>query len=142
MLYSLFAPYSPPAAMNHFTGKTVIVTGAGRGLGAAFAAVLAGLGARVIMTGRNREMLTSAAEAIRSAHGVRPETHSLDLADPGEVTRWAKSLRDLGAPVDILINNGARWLPGAMDSHDAYAIVTTISSAVTGTLLLTRGLIP
>ena len=41
-----------------FKGKRVIVTGAGRGLGAAFAVVLADAGADVILTGRNMENLT------------------------------------------------------------------------------------
>jgi NADP-dependent 3-hydroxy acid dehydrogenase YdfG len=104
-----------------FTGKIVVITGAGRGLGAAFAVVLAELGAEVILTGRNTEQVTTMAEAI------------------GQLT--AKKMRDEMPHIDILINNGAQWLPGRMDEHDAYAIVSTISSGVTGTLLFTRGLI-
>lgn len=124
-----------------FTGKTVVITGAGRGLGAAFAVILADLGADLIMTGRNTEQVTTAAEAIGLRTGKRPRTLVFDLADPGQVTLTAKKLRDEMATLDILINNGAQWLPGRMDEHDAYAIVSTISSAVTGTLLFTRGLI-
>jgi short-subunit dehydrogenase len=123
-------------------GKRVIVTGAGRGLGAAFAVVLADQGAEVIMTGRNMENLTSAAESIRLRTGTRPETHNLDMADVSAVTLFAKALRDDGKPLDVLINNAAQWLPGRMDEHDAYAISQTITGIVTGTLLLTRGLIP
>jgi short-subunit dehydrogenase len=124
-----------------FAGKTVIITGAARGLGAAFAVVLADLGANVIMTARNTEALTTLAEAIRMRTGARPETLVFDLADPSETTLTAKKLRDEKPKIDILINNAAQWLPGRMDEHDAYAIVGTISSTVTGTLLLTRGLI-
>ena len=51
-------------------------------------------------------------------------------------------MRDGVGRLDILINNGAQWLPGSMTEHDAYGIVGTISSAVTGTLLFTRGLLP
>lgn len=123
-------------------GKSAVVTGAGRGLGAAFAVVLADLGANVIMTGRNTEQVYSTAEAIHQRTGRRPETLIFDLADPGEVTRTAKKMRDGMATLDILINNGAQWLPGSMTEHDAYGIVGTISSAVTGTLLFTRGLLP
>lgn len=123
-------------------GRSIVVTGAGRGLGAAFAVVLAGMGANVTMTGRNAENLAATAEAIRLRTGQRPRTVLLDLADAGAVTRWAKQQRDAGERIDVLINNGAQWLPGAMASHDAHAIATTIASAVTGTLLLTRGLLP
>ena len=125
-----------------FKGKRIIVTGAGRGLGAAFAVVLADQGADVIMTGRNRENMTSLAESIRLRTGTRPQTISLDMADISEVTLFAKRMRDEGKPIDILINNASQWLPGKMDEHDAYAISQTITGIVTGTLLLTRGLIP
>ena len=124
-----------------FAGKTVVITGAARGLGAAFAVVLADQGASVIMTARNTEGLTTLAEAIRMRTGTRPETLVFDLADPGQTTLTAKKLRDEKPKIDILINNAAQWLPGRMDEHDAYAIVGTISSAVTGTLLFTRGLL-
>ena len=123
-------------------GKTAIITGAGRGLGAAFAIVLADLGAEVIMMGRTGETLYSTAEAILQRTGRRPRTILLDLADAGEVTRTAKQLRDGMEKLDILINNGAQWLAGALTDHDAYAIVGTVNSAITGTLLLTRGLLP
>ena len=126
----------------HFTGTTAVITGAGRGLGAAFAIVLADLGARVIMAGRTSETLYSTAEAISQRTGKRPETLLLDLADPGAVTRAAKKMRDEMHKLDILINNGAQWLAGAMTEHDAYGIVGTIGSALTGTLLFTRGLLP
>jgi NADP-dependent 3-hydroxy acid dehydrogenase YdfG len=125
-----------------FTGKIAVVTGAGRGLGAAFAVVLADLGAEVIMAGRNAENLAVAAESIRLRTGKRPQTLPLDLADAGLVTRTAKTMRDEMTKLDILINNGAQWLPGTMTDHDAHDIVTTINSAITGTLLFTRGLIP
>ena len=127
---------------GQFEGKTVVVTGAGRGLGAAFAVIFADLGAQVIMAGRNLETLSSTAEAIHLRCGKRPEILKFDLADPGEVTRTAKKMRDEMQPVDILINNGAQWLPGRMTEHDAYDIVGTIGSAVTGTLLFSRGLVP
>jgi NADP-dependent 3-hydroxy acid dehydrogenase YdfG len=127
---------------HDFRGKSAVVTGAGRGLGAAFAILLADLGAHVIMAGRTSETLYSTAEAILQRTGKRPETLLLDLADPGAVTRAAKKMRDEMDKLDILINNGAQWLAGAMTDHDAYGIVGTIGSAVTGTLLFTRGLLP
>jgi len=125
-----------------FSGKIAVITGAGRGLGAAFSVVLADLGADVIMAGRNAENLAVAAESIRLRTGKRPQTLPVDLADAGLVTRTAKTMRDEMPKLDILINNGAQWLPGTMTDHDAHDIVTTINSAITGTLLFTRGLLP
>jgi len=125
-----------------FKGKRVIITGAGRGLGAALAVVLAEQGADVLLTGRSRENLSSLAESILLRTGRKPDIHLLDMADPSAVTLFAKALRDEGRPLDILINNAAQWLPGRMTEHDALAISQTIAANVTGTLLLTRGLVP
>lgn len=125
-----------------FNDKRIIITGAGRGLGAALAGVLADYGADLLLTGRNRENLTGLAEAIRLRTGRKPQVRLLDMADPSAVTLFAKALRDEGRPLDILVNNAAQWLPGRMTDHDALAISQTIAANVTGTLLLTRGLIP
>lgn len=125
-----------------FEGKRVIITGAGRGLGAALAIVLADKGAKLLLTGRSRENLTAIAEAIKLRTGTKPEVRTLDMADASEVTLFAKALRDAGEPVDILVNNAAQWLPGRMTDHDALAISQTIAANVTGTMLLTRGLVP
>ncbi|MDE2446581.1 MAG: SDR family NAD(P)-dependent oxidoreductase [Alphaproteobacteria bacterium] len=125
-----------------FKNKHILITGAGRGLGAAFAVVLADLGANLILTARNTQNVKALAESIRLRTGNAPATFKLDLADAGDVTQLAKKLRDENRPLDILINNAATWLPGAMTEHDAYAISTTIAANVTGTLLLTRGLLP
>lgn len=125
-----------------FEGKRVIITGAGRGLGAALAVVLADKGAELLLTGRSRENLTAVAEAIRLRTARKPAVQLLDMADASEVTLFAKALRDAGRPLDILINNAAQWLPGRMTEHDALAISQTIAANVTGTMLLTRGLVP
>ncbi|WP_421695061.1 SDR family NAD(P)-dependent oxidoreductase [Aestuariivirga sp.] len=125
-----------------FSGKRVIITGAGRGLGAALAVVLADKGADLLLTGRSRENLSGLAESILHRTGRKPQVHLLDMADVSAVTLFAKQLRDEGRPLDILINNAAQWLPGRMTDHDALAISQTIAANVTGTMLLTRGLIP
>lgn len=125
-----------------FKDKNVIITGAGRSLGAAFAVCLADQGANIVITGRNKENLTSLAESIRLRTGKRPETVPLDMADVSQVTLLAKKFRDENRPVDILINNAAQWLPGKLNDNDALSISQTITGIVTGSLLFTRGLIP
>jgi short-subunit dehydrogenase len=125
-----------------FEGKRIVITGAGRGLGAAFAVSLADQGAHVILAGRNMENLNALAESIRLRTDTRPQTLHLDMSDISQVTQLAKKMRDEGTPLDILINNAAQWLPGPMHSHDALAITTTITGNIAGTLLFIRGLLP
>jgi short-subunit dehydrogenase len=127
---------------DQLKGKTVLVTGAARGLGAAFACVLAEAGCHVIMTGRLTEQLTSTAEGIRLRTGHKPETHLLDLAETGAANVFGEQIAAAYPKLDILINNGAQWLAGNMDEYDAYAVNTTINAAATGTFLLTRKLVP
>jgi short-subunit dehydrogenase len=127
---------------NPVSGKHVFITGAGRGLGAAMAVIFADLGAKVIISGRTPENLFSLAESIRLRTGTAPEIVPMDLADISQVTLFAKKWRDEKRPLDILVNNGATWLSGPMDSHDALSIAQTITANVTGTLLLTRGFLP
>jgi len=123
-------------------GKKILITGAARGLGAAFATVLADAGANIIMTGRLTEMLEGTAEAIRLRCGSKPETHLLDLADGGAVNEFGETIAGAHPKLDILINNGAQWLSGSIDEYDAYSAVSTINAAATGSFLLTRQLLP
>jgi short-subunit dehydrogenase len=127
---------------NPVSGKHIFITGAGRGLGAAFAVVMSDMGAHVTIAGRNPENLYALAESIRLRNGKAPQTTIMDLADISQVTLFAKKCRDEKRPLDILINNAATWLSGPMQSHDALSIANTITANVTGTLLLTRGLLP
>ncbi|MGW6741809.1 oxidoreductase [Streptomyces sp. NPDC055025] len=89
------------------TGRTVIVTGAGSGIGLETARALASAGAHVVMAVRNvgrtreiaaREITASAADHAAGSTEVLP----LDLADLASVRRFASSW---DRPVDILINN-------------------------------------
>jgi NADP-dependent 3-hydroxy acid dehydrogenase YdfG len=94
------------------------------------------------MTRRLTEKLEGTAESIRLRCGTKPETHLLDLSDPGSVNEFGEVIAGAHPKLDILINNGAQWLSGSMDEYDAYSVVSTINAAATGTFLLTRQLVP
>ncbi|WP_063054624.1 oxidoreductase [Nocardia salmonicida] len=86
------------------TGRTIIVTGANSGLGAATARALAAAGARVVLACRDT------AKAERVAVGMRGETEvrELDLANLNSVRAFTDSIER----VDVLINNaGVMALP-------------------------------
>ena len=81
-------------------GKTAFVTGASGGLGAHFAATLAGAGAKVIVAARRQDALAEVAETIRAAGG-QCETAALDVASPDSIAAIEARLET----VDILVNN-------------------------------------
>jgi 3-oxoacyl-[acyl-carrier protein] reductase len=85
-------------------GQVALVTGAGRGIGAAIAATLADLGAVVVLCGRTRAALDSTAEAISKA-GARAEAVECDVMDLRSVESAAAHVEKNFGRLDILVNN-------------------------------------
>lgn len=90
--------------MNPVSGKTIIITGASRGIGAATATHLAQQGAQVVLAARSAEAITDLAEAL-AVDGART------LAVPCDVSDWtsveglvAQTMATFGT-VDGLVNN-------------------------------------
>jgi NAD(P)-dependent dehydrogenase (short-subunit alcohol dehydrogenase family) len=92
------------------TGKSVLVTGASRGLGRALAEQLAQASARVVMVARSQPELLDAAEAIQKAGG---EAHALvaDLGRKQDVYPLAGAAAALVGPIDVLIHNASALGP-------------------------------
>jgi len=65
-----------------------------------------------------------------------------DLAETESVRTACEVILSEEARLDVLINNGAPWLEARIDDCSDAEIVRTVSGAVSGTILITRGLIP
>jgi NAD(P)-dependent dehydrogenase (short-subunit alcohol dehydrogenase family) len=85
-------------------GQVAIITGAGRGIGAAIANSLASMGAVAVLCGRTREPLESAAKTI-SQDGGEAKVAPCDVTDLGAVEELAKQVNASYGRVDILVNN-------------------------------------
>jgi 3-oxoacyl-[acyl-carrier protein] reductase len=94
-----------PIAHPGITGATALVTGASRGIGAAIAAALAAAGARVVLTGRDRDALAEAtgAAASVSTAGRRPIALAADLADADQVSSLHRRVLEQVGPVNLLV---------------------------------------
>jgi 3-oxoacyl-[acyl-carrier protein] reductase len=86
------------------TGRTALVTGAGRGIGRAIAMALALEGVRVLLVSRTPLQLEEAAMEIRDAGGLA-EPFPLDITNGQEVAELFAELGRRGIEVDILVNN-------------------------------------
>lgn len=128
--------------MVQMDGTIAVVTGAGRGLGAALAYTLAEAGSDLVLCGRSSLPLQDVAEAITEKFGRRAQVVELDLSDADSVAAAVARIRAENAHVDILVNNGAMWLEGGPDDHTADEVFGVVNAAVTGTFLLTQGLLP
>ncbi len=85
-------------------GQVALITGAGRGIGAAIAAKLASLGASVVLCGRTREPLESTSNAISQAGG-RAEALQCDVTDLRSIEAAAAHVDQTFGRIDILVNN-------------------------------------
>jgi NAD(P)-dependent dehydrogenase (short-subunit alcohol dehydrogenase family) len=85
-------------------GQVAVVTGAGRGIGAAIAERLAKLGASVILGGRTRQPLAEVADRIAKSGG-RAEAIELDVTSLSSAESCAGAVRQKFGRLDILVNN-------------------------------------
>jgi len=85
-------------------GQIAVVTGAGRGMGAAIARELAGLGAVAVLCGRTPGNLNATANAINAA-GNRAEVAECDVTTLASVEAVARRVDSQHGRVDILVNN-------------------------------------
>ena len=86
-------------------GKTAVVTGGSRGIGAAIAGVLAEEGVDVCLVARSRDDLDGVAKHIKSRSNRRIVTHVADLMDPKTPAEAVKAAVDAFGRLDIVVNN-------------------------------------
>jgi NAD(P)-dependent dehydrogenase (short-subunit alcohol dehydrogenase family) len=83
-----------------FAGKTVLVTGASRGIGLSTARRFASLGAQVALVASNAQLLDEVAKEIDGKHHVA----AADLTDPEQCSRAVAEVSEALGPVDVLIS--------------------------------------
>lgn len=144
-----------PAA-GRFAGRTALVTGASRGIGAAIAERLAAEGADVVITARTLDAGTRAAGTVsRSggtltdvldrllAYGGKAAAVAADLADPDDRLRIVpEATSALGRPVDILVNNAAANIARPPSEISARHRATMLEVNVLAPMDLTQAVIP
>ena len=98
-----------------FSGKTVLVTGGGSGIGLAIARTFGALGARVVIAARDVERLSSAQQSLQ-AEGVEVISLPVNIRDNDSVLALFEGLSEHGIQVDVLVNNaGGQFAAPALD---------------------------
>lgn len=118
-------------------GKTALVTGSSKGIGAATAKALAGAGAHVIITGRDVKALETVEEAIHLGGGTATIA-PVDLSESDGIARLASALAGRWETLDILVI-AAAYLPslGPVTQIDG----KELGRAITVNMLATQALL-
>jgi meso-butanediol dehydrogenase/(S,S)-butanediol dehydrogenase/diacetyl reductase len=118
--------------------KTMVITGAGVGLGRALARRFAADGDTVVLLGRTFSKVDSAAQEI----GERAMPIACDVASPSSVKAAFTQISMRYPHIDVLINNAAIFEPFLVAEATDDQIMNTIATNLSGAILCARSAIP
>jgi len=121
--------------------RAAVVTGAGRGIGAATAVALAEAGADVVVAARTEEQLRAIADRIE-AIGRRAIVVAADLSDLDAVASLAGVAGDAFGRLDIVVNNVGGTMPNAFLDTTPSEMAKAFSFNVLTAHALTRAAVP
>lgn len=119
--------------------KVAIVTGAGRGIGAATAKLFVSEGARVVLAARNAAEVSNIAQGINWEFGIgKAVAHPADVSDEAQVTKlFERTYAEFG-PADILVNCAATIEVKNFVEMDTASWDEVMNTNVRGTFLCCR----
>jgi NAD(P)-dependent dehydrogenase (short-subunit alcohol dehydrogenase family)/enamine deaminase RidA (YjgF/YER057c/UK114 family) len=126
--------------MNPLAGRVAVVTGAGRGIGAATARALADAGFSVVIAARSRDQIErQRAELVALGHGAKAVV--CDVTSEASVEALSREAAELG-PVAVLVNNAgaAASMPVVRTSLEDWNRLMAVNA--TGAFLCTRAFLP
>jgi NAD(P)-dependent dehydrogenase (short-subunit alcohol dehydrogenase family) len=127
--------------LPRFDGSLAVVTGGGRGIGAAVARLLAAEGAAIVVAARSADRIEKVAAEIRDSGG-KAWAVACDVTDPASVHGLAQAAGRRAGIVDILVNNAgaAHSAPLAKTTLEDWNRVLAVNA--TGTFLCTQAFLP
>jgi uncharacterized oxidoreductase len=124
------------------SNKSVLVTGAGSGIGRAAAVALARKGARLTLTGRREEPLQETARLVSEAGGEAPLVVAGDVTD-AEAREWVvQAAVERFGGLDVLVNNAGGVRAGRLENVEEDEVSSQIEVNLTAPILLTQAAIP
>ncbi len=124
-----------------FAGKTIVVTGAGSGIGRCTAHELHALGADLALVGRRSEKLDAvAAELAEVGRGSAPRVscHSCDIREEEGVVDCVGEILGVHGRIDGLVNNAGGQFPAPLASISAKGWDAVVRTNLTGGFLMAR----
>lgn len=114
--------------------KTIVITGAGEGLGKALARRFAADGHAVVLLGRTLAKL----EAAAAEFGGNAMAVQCDVGDPGSVRPAFATIAQAHPAIDVLINNAAVYAPFTLAEASDEQVMAQITTNIAGPIFVTR----
>jgi NAD(P)-dependent dehydrogenase (short-subunit alcohol dehydrogenase family) len=128
--------------MTRLRGRRAVITGGGRGIGAAIARAFAAEGATVLVAARSTDQTAAVAREICSAGG-RALAATVDVGDDASVAALAKHAPGaLGGPADVLVNNAGRYLPRRFLDYSVAEFTAVMDINLLGAVRVTQAFLP
>lgn len=121
--------------------KTILISGAGSGLGAELAKQWANQGHHIVLVGRTKEKLERVESYINTQNGSS-SIYTCDISNPKQIAHLKESLKKDGVAVDLLVNNAGIGTFGALEEIGIDDIHRVIDTNIKGTIFLTQALLP
>jgi NAD(P)-dependent dehydrogenase (short-subunit alcohol dehydrogenase family) len=126
--------------MRQLVGRHALITGAGRGIGAAIAARLAADGARLTLLGRSLDLLEATAAALPAS--ACAQAIACDVSDAAAVSAAFESARQRLGPLAILVNNAGQAQSAAFGKISPAHWQQMLAVNLTGTFLCCQAALP
>jgi 7-alpha-hydroxysteroid dehydrogenase len=123
------------------TDRVAVITGAGRGIGAASAIALAEAGADVVISARTEDQLKEVANRVEEV-GRRAEVVPADLSDLEAVAGLGDAAKDAFGRLDVVVNNVGGWMPAPFMDTSPHALEQAFRFNVGTAHALTHAAVP
>jgi NAD(P)-dependent dehydrogenase (short-subunit alcohol dehydrogenase family) len=130
---------TPTAVLD---GRHAVVTGASRGIGAAIADYLAGMGASLTILGRDRAALAARERELASRHRIEVAALEGDVSDADAVATAMRRATERFGPPEILVNNAGNSESAPFVKTDAALLSRMLDVNLVGTFLCTKQVLP
>lgn len=137
-LWALLLTKSPRKTM-----KTILITGASRGIGKATAFLMASEGYNLVLCARNLDALKSVKKQIlQENEGCEVHLFDFDIADKLAILNLGIQLAEKNLTIDVLINNAGNFLPGKISEEADDVFETMIFTNLASVYHMSRLVLP
>jgi NAD(P)-dependent dehydrogenase (short-subunit alcohol dehydrogenase family) len=119
--------------------RVAVITGAGTGIGAETARLLAARGQTIVLVGRRRELLEEVARSLPQGRGI---VVPADLADPGAPAAIVEAVRATAGRLDVLVNNAAAFVLKPFGSYELADVEAMLDTNVRAPFFLVQEALP